>query len=164
MELLTKKFIFIFERRIINMNIHSLKSDINELHSWYHKLIFLVDKNENLHKTIPLLDEFEKVNVNRLLSENLVSLPKQKYPMYVEDILMQFLKDKEEIYILQHIDILFDPILQIHPIRLLENLSKTYQIIVEWPGMYVDGQLVYAEFGHPEFFICQDFEGKVYIK
>ncbi|WP_346208237.1 BREX-3 system P-loop-containing protein BrxF [Caldifermentibacillus hisashii] len=146
------------------MNIHSLKSDINELHSWYHKLIFLVDKNENLHKTIPSLDEYKKVNVNRLLSENLVSLPKQKYPMYVEDILMQFLKDKEEIYILQHIDILFDPILQIHPVRLLENLSKTYQLIVEWPGMYVDGQLVYAEFGHPEFFICQDFEGKVYIK
>jgi len=146
------------------MNIHSLNSDINELHSWYHKLIFLVDKNENLHKTIPLLDEYKKVNVNRLLSENLVSLPKQKYPMYVEDILMQFLKDKEEIYILQHIDILFDPILQIHPVRLLENLSKTYQLIVEWPGMYVDGQLVYAEFGHPEFFICQDFEGKVFIK
>lgn len=114
------------------MNIHSLKSDINELHSWYHKLIFLVDKNENLHKTIPSLDEYKKVNVNRLLSENLVSLPKQKYPMYVEDILMQFLKDKEEIYILQHIDILFDPILQIHPVRLLENLSKTYQLIVEW--------------------------------
>lgn len=146
------------------MNIHSLKSVINEFHSWYHKLIFLVDRNENIQTTIPLLDEFEKVNVNRVLSENLLSLPKQKYPMYVEDILVQSLEDKERIYILQHIDIFFDPLLQTHPIRLLENLSKTYQLIVEWPGKYVGGQLIYAEFGHPEYFICQDFEGKVYIK
>ncbi len=146
------------------MNIHSLKSDINNFHSWYHKLIFLVNRNENLHTTIPLLDEYKKVNVNRVLSENLVSLPKQKYPMYVEDILMQSLEDNEGVYILQHIDILFDPVLQIHPIRLLENLSKIYSLIVEWPGRYVDGQLIYAEFGHPEYFICQDFEGKVYIK
>ena len=146
------------------MNIHSLKSDINNFHSWYHKLIFLVNRNENLHTTIPLLDEYKKVNVNRVLSENLVSLPKQKYPMYVEDILMQSLEDNEGVYILQHIDILFDPVLQIHPIRLLENLSKTYPLIVEWPGRYVDGQLIYAEFGHPEYFTCQDFDGKVYIK
>lgn len=144
--------------------MYSLKNYIQQFHNWYHKLIFLVNRNESLNTTIPLLEQYEKLNVNRVLSENLVSLPKQRYPMYVEEILRQPLKDKENVYILQHIDILFDPVLQIHPIRLLENLSKTYPLIVEWPGRYVDGQLIYAELGHPEYFICKDFEGKIFIK
>lgn len=146
------------------MNIHSLKNDIEQIGSWYHKLIFLVNRHENLHTTLPFLDKYEKVNVNRILSEDLVTVPKQQYPLYIDEFLSRNFRDKERIYLLHNIDILFDPVLQIHPIRLLENLSKTYPLIVEWPGRYVDGQLIYAEFGHPEYFICQDFEGKVYIK
>ncbi|PWA07894.1 BREX-3 system P-loop-containing protein BrxF [Pueribacillus theae] len=146
------------------MNIHSLKKDINQFDAWYHKLIFLVDVNEKIKTEIPLLDRYERINVNRVVSEGLLSIPKQRYPMYVEELLKQVFKDIERIYLLQHIDILFDQALQIHPIRLLENLSKTYKLIVEWPGRYVGSQLIYAEHEHPEYFVCGDFEGKVYIK
>ncbi|MBO0994840.1 BREX-3 system P-loop-containing protein BrxF [Bacillus sp. SD088] len=146
------------------MNIHSLKNDISQIDSWYHKLIFIVDRNEQFHSRIPLLDDYEKINVNHVLSESLISITKQEYPMYIDELLEKVLKSKENIYILQHIDILFDPILQINPIRLLENLSKAYKLIVEWPGRYVGGQLIYAEYGHPEYFVSDNFEGKVYIK
>ena len=146
------------------MNIHSLKNDISQMDGWYHKLIFIVDRNEQFHTRIPLLNDYEKVNVNRMLSESLISIPKQKYPMYIDELLEKVLKNKENIYILQHVDILFDPVLQINPVRLLENFSKTYKLIVEWPGRYVDGRLIYAEYGHPEYFVSDDFEGKVYIK
>ncbi|ASN03848.1 BREX-3 system P-loop-containing protein BrxF [Virgibacillus necropolis] len=146
------------------MNIHSLKNEISQVDGWYHKLIFIVDRNEQFHTRIPLLDDYEKVNVNRVLSEGLISVPKQKYPMYIDELLEKVLKSKENIYILQHNDILFDPVLQTNPVRLLENLSKTYKLIVEWPGRYVDGRLIYAEYGHPEYFVSGDFEGKVYIK
>lgn len=146
------------------MNLHSLKNDINQIDDWYHKLIFIVDRNEQFHTRIPLLDDYVKVNVNRVLSESLISIPKQKYPMYIDELLEKVLKSKEDIYILQHNDILFDPVLQTNLVRLLENLSKTYKLIVEWPGKYVDGRLIYAEYGHPEYFVSGNFEGKVHIK
>lgn len=144
------------------MNSGSLANHINQFDAWYHKLVFLV--NKNINTTIPLLDQYEKIDVNRILSESLISIPKPKYPMYINEILEKVLKDQESIYVLQHIDILFDPALQINPVRLLENLSKTYKLIVEWPGRYIDGQLIYAEYGHPEYFYCQDFEGKIHVK
>ena len=148
----------------IDMEQNSLEKSIKEMRNWYHKLIYLVDRNPQIKSTIPLLGNFSKINVNKTLSEGLLEIPKSKYPMYVSDILLGTLKDKNEIYILQHIDILFDPQLKIIPTQLFEQISKTYQLIVEWPGKFEDGHLIYAEYGHPEYFNSNDYEGKVFIK
>lgn len=72
------------------MYLHSLKNDVTQIDSWYHKLIFIVDRNEQFHPRIPLLDDYEIVNVNRVLSESLISIPKQKYPMYIDELLKKF--------------------------------------------------------------------------
>ncbi len=129
-------------------------------HVW-HKLIFLCNRDGRFNTTIPIIDHFEKVNVNLILSQGLINKAENKYPLYVEEILLNTISHRNKVYLLQHIDILFDPVLQIHPIRLLENISKTYKLIVEWPGIYRDDQLSYAEYGHPEYFTCREFEGKV---
>src|SRR5699024_2454733 len=114
--------------------------------------------------SIPLFNSFTKVNVNKIVSEKLLGISKQKYPMHVSDILLEALERRDDIYILNHIDILFDPQLKINPIQLFEQLSKTYKLIVEWPGKYNNHQLLYAEYGHPEYFVSADFEGKIFIK
>jgi len=143
------------------MSQNKLKEEIQQMNHWWHKLIFLCSRNENMNLSIPLLNEMNKVNVNKVLSEKLLHISKSKYPLHVEDMLQDVFKDTNQMYLLCHIDILFDPVLQIHPVRLLENISKSYKIIVEWPGRYKDNQLYYAEYGHPEYFSCRDFEGKV---
>ena len=146
------------------MNINNFKTEIQEMEHWWHKLIFLCDRNGQFNTTIPITDQFEKVNTNFILSQGLINIAKNKYPLYVEDIILDTISNKNKVYLLQHIDILFDPTLQIHPIRLLENISKTYKLVVEWPGRYEDNQLFYAEYGHPEYFSCREFEGKVILK
>ena len=145
------------------MNNHQFKNDVLHLDTWYHKLIYIVGDYTKNTKTLEKLIDYERINVNLLLSEKLLNIPRNKYPLYIEEFMEDFLEDKSSIYILEMIDILFDPALQVHPLRLLENLSKTYNIIVIWPGKYVDNQLSYAEYGHPEYFSCKDFEGKVYV-
>ena len=146
------------------VNINSFKNEMQEMEHWWHKLLFLCNRNGQFNTTITITEQFKKVNVNLILSQGLINIAKNKYPLYVEDILLETISNKNKVYLLQHIDILFDPELQVHPIRLLENISKTYKLVVEWPGRYEDGQLYYAEYGHPEYFSCREFEGKVILK
>lgn len=96
------------------------------------------------------------------MSEGLLPVSKEQYPLVVDDIFINTLNDRNCIYYLQNINILFDPQLKIHPIRLLENLSKTYKLVVEWPGNFHNDKLIYAKYGHPEYFTCSDYEGKIY--
>lgn len=136
---------------------------IEEIGNWYHKIIYVIKSKPN-RSNINQLEIGREININKLLSEKLLEIPKQKYPMFVYDILLEALRDKDDLYILQHIDILFDPQLKINPTQLFEELSKSYKLIVEWPGRYDEGRLYYAEYGHPEYFMSNHFEGKVVVE
>ncbi|MGF9964512.1 BREX-3 system P-loop-containing protein BrxF [Bacillus rhizoplanae] len=143
------------------MDFHILKNKIEQMNSWWHKLIFICNDECMIENVVNLSSDIEVLNVNLVLSESLITISKNKYPLYVEEILQRKLNNPSKIYLLQHIDILFDPVLQINPIRLLENISKRNKLMVIWPGVYKDEQLIYAENGHPEYYASGEFEGKV---
>lgn len=105
----------------------SLNKDLQEMENWYYKLIIICRSGETVEFSLPN-KSITKLNVNLLVSEGLLSVSKEQYPLVVDDIFMNTLNDCNCIYYLQHINILFDPQLKIHPIRLLENLSKTIRI------------------------------------
>ena len=69
--------------------------------------------------------------------------------------------DDKMTYILNHIDILFDPVLAIQPISVLESISRQRKIVVIWPGEYREGKLFYAEPQHSEYFKTQGPENLV---
>ena len=48
------------------------------------------------------------------------------------------------------IDLLFEPTLQLDPLKLLRDASRATRIVVAWPGSYSDDTLTYAlpEHGH----------------
>jgi len=137
--------------------------NVEKIGNWYHKLLYVVDRNELFQSTIFLSERSKTINVNKLVSERLLTIPKQKYPLYISDILLDAMTDRDKLYILCHVDILFDPELKIIPTQLFEQISKTYKLVVEWPGTYENGKLIYAEYGFPEHFITEDFEGEVYV-
>ncbi|MGE0977109.1 virulence associated protein [Bacillus cereus] len=142
------------------MDFHLLKNEIENMSSWWHKLIFICNVESIVDRIVSLNSDIEVLNVNLILSESLVSVSKNKYPLYVEDVMQHKINNSSKIYLLQYIDILFDPDLQINSIRLLENISKRNNLIVIWPGVYKNGQLMYAESGHPEYYSNGNFEGK----
>jgi len=145
------------------MILHNLKLELQQMENQWHKILFLCN-DTGLERQLKKLEQrIEVLNLNRMLSELLINIPKKKYPLYVEEILQNFLNDQSKLYLLQHIEILFDPVLQINPVRLLENISKRNRLIIKWPGKYTNGILIYAESGHPEYFTCSDFEGKVIV-
>lgn len=145
------------------MNLPKLNKEIQQMDSQWHKLFFICEEGVLIKQILNVNNNIEVVNLNLLLTKSLLDITKTKYPMYVEEIVRNMFPDQSKTYLLQHIEILFDPALQTHPIRLLENISKQIKIIAIWPGVYENGKLIYAESGHPEYFTCADFEGKVIL-
>jgi Cdc6-like AAA superfamily ATPase len=56
-----------------------------------------------------------------------------------------------KVSLLDHIELLFVPPLQLDVLRLLRDLSRTDPLVVAWPGEYKVDKLTYAQPGHPEF-------------
>ncbi|HFT2185286.1 TPA: BREX-3 system P-loop-containing protein BrxF [Bacillus cereus] len=150
------------------MDLYMLEKEITLMSNWWHKLIFMCASNEvgtmEIREKIATLNEdIYTVNLNLIISEALANISEEKYPLYVEEVIRETFDNPFKIYVLQHIDILFDPVIKINPIRLLENISKKSKVIVMWPGEYKNNQLVYAQEGHPECFLSGSFEGKVIL-
>jgi len=138
-----------------------IEKEIKQLDIRWNKLIFLCLNNLTIDLKELYNGELYEININLIVSEALIQIPKNKYPLQIENIINNSLQTQNELYYLNYIDILFSPELRVDPIRLLENLSKSNKIIVNWPGNYVDETLTYAEYGHPEYYECHDYKGKV---
>jgi hypothetical protein len=53
--------------------------------------------------------------------------------------------------LLRDIDILFEPALELDPLHLLLGLSRSYPLVVLWPGGYQNNQLYYAVPEHAHY-------------
>ena len=53
--------------------------------------------------------------------------------------------------LLDNIELLFDASLALDPLRLLEEISRNWTLVVAWPGHVEGGWLIYARPGHPEY-------------
>ena len=91
------------------------------------------------------------LNLNLLLSEQLISTPKQERAKSVALFLDQIIRTvSEDIVCLSGLEILFDRSLAIDPIRLLASCSKNKTLLVSWPGDKTSSGLSYATPSHPE--------------
>lgn len=70
-------------------------------------------------------------------------------PVRIERALRELVP--EEAAVLTRIELLFAPDLAVQPLQLLRKLRRSRPVVVHWPGEYVDGDLVYAHPGHPEY-------------
>ena len=140
---------------MMNVTITDLKKRINDLGNQYYKMMFVIFKNYSIETFSSKLTDTRILNINLQLSEKLLVIPSKDYYWHVTEFLLSFMDDDKTLYILNHIDILFDPVLAIQPISVLENISRQRKIVVVWPGEYREGKLFYAEPQHPEYFNIQ---------
>lgn len=146
---------------MMNVTITGLKKRIDDLENQYYKMVFVIFKNYSIETFSNQLTNTRTLNINLQLSEKLLVIPSKDYYWHVTDFLLSFMDDDKIIYILNHIDILFDPVLAIQPISVLESISRQRKIVVVWPGEYREGKLFYAEPRHSEYFNTQGPENLV---
>jgi len=92
------------------------------------------------------------VNVNLELSRRMLELTRAQRSRQVERLLKEVIAaTPSEVVLLDNLEILFDPSLDVEPLRLLQVSSRNCTIVAVWNGSFQDGTLTYAEPGHPEF-------------
>jgi len=99
------------------------------------------------------IDLFECVhlNMNSLLSEQLIGMPKQDRARSITQLVVNLVGGAAgDMVFITGLHILFDRNLAVDPIRLLGTAAKNKTLLVCWPGDKTSSGLSYAVHGHPE--------------
>lgn len=151
------------ERLTMTEILDRLKSAIESIDTQYHRLIILVNcEDSSKHEILCLMKqdhEVKLVNLNLELSSRLLEYSTKQRPLKVAEIMTNLVNESPSPVLLDKLDILFDPSLQIDPLALLQSLSRSKTIIAFWSGSLKDNKLYYAEPGYPEYrsYPVQDF-------
>ncbi len=99
---------------------------------------------------------FSYVPIGLRLGERLQDLPVRRRSLAVDEEVRNLCAAADPPNaagcVLDHIEILLLPDLQVAVYGLFERLSRHQPLLISWPGQYENGRLVYAQPGHPEYF------------
>jgi len=122
----------------------------------YHRLLIVVAPSGG-GKTIAI-NEVQKrtgaptINVNLEMSRQMLDLSERQRSLQLPRLLQEIINSAEgELILLDNIELLFDSALKQDPVKLLQSVSRNKTVVVAWTGSTVDGSLLYAKPGHPEY-------------
>lgn len=141
---------------MLDRSFDEVMAKLENIEESYFRLIFIValagkGKTALLqrlanHLNLPLL------NLNREISQKMLDLTERqrrlKLPRLLEEIIVQ---KEEKIILLDNTELIFAPVLQQDPLRLLQRASRNKTIIASWNGEWKENQLIYASVDHPEY-------------
>ena len=130
---------------------------LGELHT---KLIVLVGPSRR-GKTQLLRQLGAKLNIAPLnvgleMGRRLAATPNNKRGFSAGELLReiaqheQFGERTEAPLLLDNLELLFEPGLQINPLDLVRRLAHSKRVVAVWPGELRGDRLVYADMSHPE--------------
>ena len=133
--------------------LERLVDEIGALHS---KLILLVGRPPS-EKTALLEAIGNKLDLTPLrvgaeLGNKLAAIPQRRRQLQAASILRELTDQhaKDNLLLLDNIELLFDRTLQLDPLDLLKQQARVRRVVAVWPGQLTEGRLTYATTGHPE--------------
>ncbi len=133
-----------------------LRQAIHQAGDLYHRLVLLAGP-QGSGKTAALQSiskeqAYPLINVNLQLCKAMLELTRSQRTRQVERLFKAVVgAASAEVVLLDNLEVLFDPGLEVEPLRLLLNASRNQTLVAAWNGTFRDGTLTYAEPGHPEF-------------
>ncbi|WP_334138325.1 BREX-3 system P-loop-containing protein BrxF [Thermovirga lienii] len=122
----------------------------------YHRLILIVGParsgKTSVMQKVSEITSVPLVNVNLELSRRMLELTERQRTFSLPKLLSEVVEEvANELVLLDNIEILFDIHLKQDPLRLLQGLSRDKTVVAAWNGSVVDGHIIYAAPGHPEY-------------
>lgn len=134
--------------------LERLVSEIGELNN---QLILLVSVGRGgktrLLRQLGARLNIEPLNVSLELGRRLAVTPNNKRGLSAGQLLRE-IADKhrtEEPLLLDNMELLFEPSLQINPLDLVRRLAHSRRVVAVWPGELRNDRLVYADMSHSEY-------------
>ncbi|MBA4603547.1 BREX-3 system P-loop-containing protein BrxF [Thermoactinomyces mirandus] len=132
--------------------VEAILTSLKEITRHRHQLIFLAgDCGKYDFRTLAEKIDAIYLNLSLELSHMLMEIPVHKRPRKVDICFREILTGySQSLFLLDHIDVLFDSSLQLNPGELLENMSRKVVFVIPWYGQVTDSELIYADPGHLE--------------
>lgn len=136
--------------------LKKLERLVEEIGDLNIKLILLIGpsrsgKTQLLRQLGAKLD-IELLNVGLELGRRLAAMPNNKRSFSAGESLREIAhKGRTDApLLLDNLELLFEPSLQINPVDLLKRLANSKRVVAVWPGELRVDRLVYADMNHPE--------------
>jgi hypothetical protein len=133
--------------------LERLIAEIGDINS---KLILLVGPSRSgktqLLRQLGAELTIEPLNVGLELGRRLAATPNNKRSFSAGELLRE-IADKERTeapLLLDNLELLFEPSLQINPLDLVRRLAHSKRVVAVWPGELRADRLIYADISHPE--------------
>ncbi len=136
--------------------IQKLEQQVTSLSDLNAKLLLLVGSlDTQVSSILHLLGaklEVSAINLSLELSGKLAAIPRNNRALMVSEILKEiaFNASSQDLLLLENIEFLFEPSLQIDPLDTLRKLAHSRRVVAVWPGELRGDRLVYADMSHPE--------------
>ncbi len=136
--------------------IDKLERLVDEVSALHSKLILLIGRPQ-FGKTALIhaygsKKELTPLHVGAELGSKLAALPQRRRQLQTTSILRELADQhaKDNLLLIDNIELLFDRTLQLDPLDLLKQLARVRRVVAVWPGQMNEGRLTYATTGHPE--------------
>jgi len=98
------------------------------------------------------LTGFCRINVNLEFSQRLLEIARPDRGKQAPKLLKALVEEGDPNgVILERLELLFEKSLELNPLGRLKELARYRTVVAAWEGKFQNGQLLYAELGHPEY-------------
>lgn len=136
--------------------LDQLEKLIGEIGDINSKLILLVGPSHSgktqLFRQLGTKLGIEPLNVGLELGRRLASTPNNNRGFAAGELLREIADKKrtDGLLLLDSLEVLFEPSLQINPLDLVKRLAHSKRVVAVWPGELCGDRLIYADMSHPE--------------
>lgn len=131
------------------MIIQQIVETVREKQKGAECLVLLVGRpgsgKSKLLRELAAVRGWKYVNCRTLLTEEMLEMvPKMRAQEAPRLIVSALEALKPEVVVLDDLQVLFAPVLQVDPLQLLRQLSRKFSVVAAWPGMFDGTRLVAA--------------------
>ncbi|MDU4961388.1 MAG: BREX-3 system P-loop-containing protein BrxF [Sporomusaceae bacterium] len=134
------------------MMVQHIVNFVNDTKDRDEKLVLIVGQpgsgKSKIMRELSSMRGWEYVDSRILVTEELLELMPKVRPVQAPLIMDNVLVELEaEVVLLDGIQTLFAPVLQLDPLKTLRRLSRNHMIVSAWPGQLENGKLVFNQDG-----------------
>lgn len=111
------------------------------------KLVLLIGRpgsgKSKVLRELATMRGWKYVDTRSLITDEILEMAPKARPQQVPYLMSDFLADLDgEVILLDGIEVLFAPVLNLDPLALIRQISRKHTLVVGWPGEVVSGNLM----------------------